>query len=164
MKTASLIHDHQAEFQRLIAQMAAHPFLKDMSAKHLGTLALYAMRTEFEPGQRVFRQGDLANRFYLILAGTVDLEAVAPNRRPMVIQTIGPGEVLGWSWLFPPHTWRFAARAVEPVQAIFFYGTRLREHCAEDADFGHELMLRVAEVTVARLNALRQRLLEISDT
>lgn len=162
MKAESLVHDHQADFQRLIGEMSAHPFLKGMSPEHLGTLALYAMRTAFEPAQLVFKQGDLANRFYLILEGEIALEAIAGNRRTVVIQTIGPGEVLGWSWLFPPHTWRFSARALGPVNAIFFYGTRLREHCEEDPAFGHDMLLRVAEVTIGRLNAVRQRLLELS--
>jgi CRP-like cAMP-binding protein len=156
------VQEHEAEFGRLKNQMGSHPFLKGMAPEDLSTLALYAMRTEFTPGQLIFRQGDIANRFYLILNGTVALEALAQDRQPVVIQTIGAGEVLGWSWLFQPYTWRFDARAVEPVQAIFFYGTRLREHCEEDLRFGHEVMRRVAEVAVRRLNAIRARLLELS--
>jgi len=75
------------------------------------------------------------------------------------IQTVGPGDVLGWSWLFWPYTWRFDARALEPVKAIFFYGTRLREHCEEDPLFGYELMKRVAQVAIERLQIVRQLLL-----
>jgi CRP-like cAMP-binding protein len=156
------VQEHQAELEQLKELMATHPFLRGMSSEDLSTLALYAMRTEFAPGQLVFRQGDIANRFYLILKGNVALEAMAEDRKPVVIQTIGAGEVLGWSWLFPPYTWRFDARAAEPVEAIFFYGTRLREHCEEDLRFGHEVMRRVAEVAVKRLNAIRARLLELS--
>lgn len=154
------IHEHQADFERLKAEIAMHPFLKGLAPEHLATLALYAMRTEFVPGHLVFRQGDIANRFYLIQRGNVLLEASAPGRNPVSIQLVGPGEVLGWSWLFAPYLWRFDARALEPVQAIFFYGTRLREHCEEDARFGHEIMQRVAAVTIDRLQKLRQRLLE----
>ena len=159
--TPGSVQEHEAELGQLKTEMGTHPFLKGMSPEDLSTLALYAMRTEFTPGQLVFKQGDIANRFYLILSGSVALETMAQDRRSVVIQTIGAGEVLGWSWLFQPYTWRFNARAVEPVQAIFFYGTRLRERCEDDLRFGHEMMRRVAEVAVRRLNAIRARLLEL---
>src|SRR6266850_4480701 len=67
------------------------------------------------------------------------------------------------AWLFPPYSWHSDARSIELVKAIFFYGTRLREHCEEDPRFGHELMQRVAEVAIARLNLLQKRVVELSD-
>src|SRR3974377_347678 len=100
MPSPGSVQEHQAEFEHLKALMVTHPFLKGIAPEDLSTLALYAMSTEFAPGQLVFKQGDIANRFYLILSGEVALEAMAADRRPVVIQTIGAGEVLGWSWLF----------------------------------------------------------------
>ena len=76
--------------------------------------------------------------------GIVSLEAEAADRRTLPIQTLGPGEDLGWSWLFPPYLMHFAARALEPTRVILFYGTRLRQQCEEDHDFGYEIMKRVA--------------------
>ena len=69
------------------------------------------------------------------------------------------GEVCGWSWLFPPYHWHFDARAVEPTEAIFFYGTRLREQCENDHDLGYELMKRMASVIIRRLQTTRRHLL-----
>jgi CRP/FNR family cyclic AMP-dependent transcriptional regulator len=152
--------DHlKVEFQQLKTRMSAHPFLQGLRANHLATLAIYAMQTQFTAGQLVLKQGDIANRFYLILEGKVALEA-HNGSGPVTIQTLGPGDVLGWSWLFWPYTWRFDARALEPVQAIFFYGTRLREHCEEEPLLGYELMKRVAKVAIDRLQVVRQLLLE----
>jgi len=144
----------------LEVRIADHPFLRGMSVAHLATLAIYAMETDFEPGQFIFRTGEIANRFYLLDSGHVSIEAHARGHEPVSVQTVGPGEVLGWSWLFPPYTSHFDARVLDPVKAIFFYGTRLRERCDEDSEFGHELMTRVAEVTIERLAALQKRLLE----
>jgi CRP/FNR family cyclic AMP-dependent transcriptional regulator len=76
-----------------------------------------------------------------------------------LIQIIGAGDVLGWSWLFPPFCWHFDARAVKPTEAIFIYGTRVRELCDEDHDLGYELMKRTAEVVIRRLQATRRHLL-----
>ena len=80
------------------------------------------------------------------------------------IQVIEAGDVLGWSWLFPPYSWRFDARTLEPVKAIFFYGTRLREHCEADHDLGYELMKRMAAVVIQRLQATREQLLQARST
>jgi CRP/FNR family cyclic AMP-dependent transcriptional regulator len=139
--------------------IAQHPFLAGLTADQLRTLAGNAMRVRFEAGQSIFREGDPANRFYLIERGNVQLEA-HPNDSPDVpIQTISGGDVLGWSWLFPPYYWHFDARAIEPTTAIFIYGTRLREQCENDHDLGYELMKRMAAVVIHRLQVTRKQLL-----
>ena len=140
--------------------IAEHPFLKGFTSRNLQILADSAMHVEFETGQIIFQEGDLANRFYLIESGKVALETPKKDEEPKLIQTIGAGDVLGWSWLFPPYYWHFDARAVEPTKAIFFYGTRLREQCEQDHDLGYELMKRMSEVVIKRLQATRKMLLE----
>ena len=138
---------------------ARHPFLQGLTFRQLQILLTSAMRSHFTAGQVIFREGDLANRFYLILEGKVALESYDKDRGALLIQTIGAGDVLGWSWLFPPFTWHFDARALEPIDAIFFYGTRLREQCEEDRDLGYELVKRAAQVMMQRLQATRKKLL-----
>ena len=145
----------------LEAAISDHPFLKDLSPRHLQTLIDSAMPLEFEANQTIFREGDPANRFYLIQSGKVALETSAKDQEPRLMQTIGAGDVLGWSWLFPPYYWHFDARAMEPTKAIFFYGTRLREQCEEDHDLGYELMKRMAGIVIDRLQATRKQLLEL---
>jgi CRP-like cAMP-binding protein len=139
--------------------VSSHPFLQGLTVRQLSILSAHAMHSHFAAGQLIFREGDLANRFYLILAGQVALEAYTKPHGKILIQTIGPGDVLGWSWLFPPFTWHFDARALEPTEAIFFYGTRLREQCEEDRDLGYELIRRAAQVMIDRLQATRKKLL-----
>jgi CRP/FNR family cyclic AMP-dependent transcriptional regulator len=141
----------------LIAEL---PFLQGLSLKHLQTLADNAMQSQFKAGELIFREGDPANRFYLIQSGQMVLESCLKDRPAVRIQTIGAGDVLGWSWLFPPYYWHFDARALEPTSAIFFYGTRLREECEKDHDLGYELMKRVAGVMLQRLQATRRQLLQ----
>ena len=139
--------------------IAEHPFLRGLKPEHLRVLAGNAMRLEFGPGERIFREGDPANRFYLIERGKVVLESRPQDQSPEVIQELGPGDVLGWSWLFPPYYWHFDARAIQATTAIFFYGTRLREQCEENHELGYELMKRVAAIVIQRLQATRKALL-----
>jgi CRP-like cAMP-binding protein len=115
------------------------------------------MRRHFQPGELIFREGDMANRFYLIESGRVAIEAQAQGK-PVKVQSIGAGEVLGWSWLFPPFLWHFDARAEEETDALFFYATPLREHCEVDHALGYELMRRVAQIVIGRLHATRVKL------
>ena len=144
--------------QTLPEGVIAHPFLKGLSTPHLEILGSCAREVAFGADERLFREGDPANRFYLILEGEVALESDAGERDPVLIQTLGAGEVLGWSWLLPPYYWQFNARAVRPTKAVFFYGTRLREACERDHDLGYELMKRTAAVVIQRLQAARRQL------
>jgi CRP-like cAMP-binding protein len=107
------------------------------------------------------REGEFANRFYLIESGKVALEAGSDFGEPLVIETIGPGDLLGWSWMFPPYIWQFTARAVESTMAIFFYGTILREYCEKDHSLGYELFKRMSAVMIKRLQAARKQMLSV---
>ncbi len=144
------------------AEWKTHPFLQGLGPQHLATLAECAMPTNFKAEQIIFREGEIANRFYLILEGRVALEADAQDHPPVPVDSVTNGDVLGWSWLFPPYTWNFSARATGPVRAVFFYGTWLRERCAAEPALGYELMRRTAGVVIRRLQAARQELVRIA--
>lgn len=140
--------------------IAAHPFLIGMSEQHLRLLADCAIRTHFEAEKIIFREGETANRFYLIEQGEVVLEAASGENPAVAIETLRDGELLGWSWLFPPYVWHFTARTSAPTAAIFFYGTVLRESCEKDPTLGFELFKRMSEVMTRRLQNARNQFLE----
>ena len=160
LSSPQAISEMQERIQILRAQIAAHPFVRGLTKEQLATLADCAMETQFKQGELVFREGEFANRFYLIIEGEVVLES-GVNGGATPIGTIGTNEVLGWSWLFPPYYWHFSARALKPTRAIFFYGTWLREHCEHDHDLGYELIKRMAEVMIQRLQSTRQQLADV---
>jgi hypothetical protein len=141
------------------AIIGTHPFLEGMSPHQRRILTDCAMVSKFSPGELIFREGDPANRFYLICNGRVALETYVRDRGTVLIQHVGEGDILGWSWLFPPYYWHFDARAVEPTTAVFFYGTPLRDECEADHDLGYELMKRITEVIIQRLQGTRRQLL-----
>jgi CRP/FNR family cyclic AMP-dependent transcriptional regulator len=140
-------------------RLAAHPFLKAMSRHHLELLALCAMPTEFDAGQIIFLEGDPANGFYLIETGKVVLEGKTRSGERVVIDTVSAGEPLGWSWLFSPYLWHFDARATEACTTICLSGIMLRQHRDDDPTLGHELLKRISEVVVRRLQAARGKLI-----
>jgi CRP/FNR family transcriptional regulator, cyclic AMP receptor protein len=150
---------NKVEPEPMATRVALHPFLAGMNHTQLALLTDCAIPVNFEKGQIIFREGEMANRFYLIESGKVVLELTRGLGPPVVIDTIGAGDLLGWSWMFPPYVWHFTARAVEPTEVIFFYGTILREYCERDPSLGYELFKRMSAVMVKRLQGARQRML-----
>ena len=148
------------ETHALYALIAQQPFFEGLNAAQLQLLTESALEMRFEAGQTIFDEGAPANRFYLILEGCVVLESEMADRNVIPVQTLGPGDDLGWSWLFPPYSLHLSARALEPVRTIFFYGTRLREQCEQDHELGYQLMKRIAEVATQCLQATQRRLME----
>ena len=157
----------QVEAEPMTTRVTLHPFLAGMNRKQLTLLIDCAIAVQFKKGQVIFREDQLADRFYLIETGKVILESSGGLGDPVVVDTIGAGDLLGWSWMFPPHTWHFTARAVEPTTAIFFSGTILREYCEKDHSLGYELLKRMSLVMSRRMQAARDKMLTIhnrSDT
>lgn len=146
--------------ERLYTLVKSQSFFKGLKADHLRILTDCAVEKEFAPGEWIFSEGSPANRFYVILTGQVSLDAETPGRGVVPVQTLGPGDDLGWSWLLAPYYLHFSARATEPTRVLFFFGTRLRDHCEQDHDFGYEILRRVAKVLVQRLDATRRQLAE----
>ena len=149
--------DPSSKLYNLIAQQT---LFEGLNASHLQLLTKSAMKMQFEPGQQIFKAGDPSNRFYLILEGKVEVESESKKGGKVPVGTLGPGDGLGWSWLFPPHYTQFSMRAIEPSKTIFFYGTRLRQQCEDDHDFGYELMKRFAEEAIKNLKSIQQILVE----
>lgn len=145
--------------QNIERRLARHPFLQGLEERHINVLAQSAIPTHFDKGQLIFRAGEPANGFYLIESGVVALEGSVLEHGPVTTDTVGPGEPLGWSWLFPPYLWHFDARAVEPTVAICLAGIALREHRDQDPGLSHELFRRTCAVMARRLQAARRKLM-----
>jgi CRP-like cAMP-binding protein len=140
-------------------RVSEHPFLRGLTHDQLTHLADCALPAQFKAGQIIFRKGEKAKLFYLIEKGKVVLESKAEFGEPVVIDTIGAGDLLGWSWMMPPYKWRFTARAVEPTEAVYFAGTILRDYCERDHSLGFELHKRLSAVMMKRLQGARRKML-----
>ena len=145
----------------LDALIVESPVFKDLDPEQLELIAGCATNTVFAAGDRLFREGDQADTFFLIRHGLVALDAYVPNRGQLTMETVGPGEIVGWSWLVPPYRWHFTGRAVELVRAVQFDGACLRGKCDNDPVLGYDLVNRFAQVLVSRLQATRLQLMDV---
>jgi CRP/FNR family cyclic AMP-dependent transcriptional regulator len=141
--------------------LAEHPFFKDLDPRHLDLVVGCASNVRFDAGKFIFRQGEEADQFYLIREGLVALEIFVPGRGAVTVQTLGEGEVLGWSWLVPPYRWMFDAHATELTRAIALDGKCLRNKSEQDHDLGYQLLKRFSTVVQGNLDAARLQILNI---
>jgi CRP/FNR family transcriptional regulator, cyclic AMP receptor protein len=141
--------------------LAEHSFFAGIESSYTNLLVGCAANVRFDAGRYIFKEGEAANEFYVIRAGKVALEIFAPQRKPIILATLGEGEILGWSWLLPPYHWKFHARAVEDTRALALDGKCLREKCEQNHDLGYELLKRFAQIIDRRLDATRFQLLDV---
>jgi CRP-like cAMP-binding protein len=147
--------------QEVVSAIASHKFLSGLSEQHRMLLASGARYFTAAPGELLAREGETAKTFYLIQAGHVVVSLHTPERGVVPVQTVGPGEIVGWSWLVPPHHWQFDCRAADKVEGLAFDAERLRQKCEQDHELGYQLLKRLVAVIANRLAATRVQLLDI---
>lgn len=149
------------EKENLTEILRQHPFLHGLSEEHMQTLIGCASTVRFPEGSQLIREGEIANKFFLIRTGRIALEMDVSGKGGLRIQTTGPGEVLGWSWLISPYRWHFSGTAVMDTRAIALDAECLRTKCETDSKFGYEMLKRLALVMEKRLEATRLQLLDV---
>jgi CRP/FNR family transcriptional regulator, cyclic AMP receptor protein len=138
-----------------------HPFLAGLPATSLDLVHSCASAGRFPTGEYVFREGEVADRFFLLDEGRVALETHAPGRPVHVLDSVGAGGVVGWSWLVPPHRWFCDGRVLDEVGALVVDGAALRASLQLNPEAGYEVLQRVAHIMYARLQSTRVRLLDL---
>ena len=141
--------------------LAEHPFFEGLRPDYVKLLVGCASNARFDAGTYLCREGDEADRFFLLRHGRVAVQIHGGHLGAITIQTVEPGDVLGWSWLVAPHRWSFDMVALELVRAIALDGKCLRGKCAENHDLGYELLKRFSAVMAERLEATRRQLLDV---
>ena len=138
-----------------------HPFFEGLDAQTLAMVAGCATNVSVAAGQYLCREGDPADRFFVVRRGRVAIEVHGPASGTLVLDTADEGDVVGWSWLVPPYRSTFDARAAEATGVVAFDGACLRGKCEQDPRLGYELMQRVSKVMNGRLVAAQVRLLDL---
>ncbi|MGD0245055.1 MAG: cyclic nucleotide-binding domain-containing protein [Streptosporangiaceae bacterium] len=143
------------------ARISAQPFFAVLTDTQRAVLAEDGITVAFEAGERLFDEGGVADMFWLIEQGGTALDMRVPGRGDQIVETLGPGTVLGWSWLHPPYRWQFGAVARLATTAIAFDAASVRRRCEADPAFGYAMLRAFTPVITERLQATRLRLLDL---
>ena len=141
--------------------LAGHAFLHGMPADDVARLSSAAVAVSMPAGHRLFDEGAPARTCWLLTAGHVALDLHMPGQENLIVETLGRGDVIGFSWLSPPHQWQFGAEAVEPTEAFELDGAAVMALCDRHPELGYQLALRFLAAAVRRLQATRIRLLDL---
>jgi CRP/FNR family transcriptional regulator, cyclic AMP receptor protein len=141
--------------------LAKHPFFAELDQFSLDIIVGCASNMHLKADELLFREGDDARQFFVIREGILRIEVYIPGQNPLAIQTIHEGDVVGWSWLFPPYRWHYSGRAVTPLRLIALDGDCLRGKCEQDHSLGYELMKRFSRIMLERLQATRLQLIDL---
>lgn len=141
--------------------LGQHPFFAGLPRDTLELIAGCGHNVHFAEDSRIISENEPADIFYVLRRGKVAIEVDTPRRGSLVIETIGPGDLLGVSWLLPPYRWTFDARAVEPTGAIAIDAACLRGKCDDDPVLGYEMFKRFAGLVRDRLQATRLQLVDV---
>lgn len=146
---------------RSIAQLlAGHETFAGLPPEDLEQISGCARNEVVAAGTVLAREGDPAERFYVLRSGRLSMAVHGPGQ-PLVVDTAGPDEVVGWSWIFPPYRWTADVEAVEQTRLLSIDGRCLRDKAEQEPEFGYRLMKRFARVMVHRLEATQLRLLDL---
>ena len=141
--------------ETLEEMIVKHPFWAGLNLHYFDLLKKCAGFQRFEASRSIFQEGGNADHFYQIQKGRVTLHAFVPGRGVVTVQTLGAGDALGWSWLFPPYQWHFSAHSSDSTETIIFDAKPLRDEAEENHDFGYELTKRVSKMLLQRLQGTR---------
>jgi len=146
------------DLRRLLEE---HDFLKGLSAEQTGIIVSCVKNVRFREGEFLLREGQPSDVFYLLRTGRVALEVDVPGRGPVQMENLGPKDMLGLSWLVPPHREQLDARALEPLVALAFDGACLRGKMDADPALGYALARRILAETYKRLGRVRLARLDV---
>ena len=140
--------------------LSAHEFFSEFSDDVLKFLCECSSTREIKKGQILFRQGEHADKFYVVRNGLISIQMPAIMGPTLEIQTLGKDQVLGWSWLISPYQWNYQTKAEEDSELLQFDGAAILARCEQEPKFGYELLKKFAALMSDGLNAARQKMME----
>lgn len=140
--------------------ISGNTYFKALDEKHLDFLVKNSNLIEYKAEDFIFSFRDEAKYFYLISKGLVTLQMFSHEKGSIALEEIKAGEILGWSWLNPPFTWRFDAYSNIDTELIVFDGEAIRTKMEKDTKFGYFIQKIFIHIIAERLQSTRLRLLE----
>jgi CRP/FNR family cyclic AMP-dependent transcriptional regulator len=105
----------------------------------------------YEDRDVIFREGEKAQGFFMLLKGKILLEVQASEAMMIVLGAIKPGYSFGWSGLIPGEAYTTYAIAAEPSEVLVMEGGRFLGLMEEDHAIGFRIMQGVVNILKKRL-------------
>jgi CRP/FNR family transcriptional regulator, cyclic AMP receptor protein len=146
--------------QSIDTYLTSHEFFTGFNEVDLKFLCDCSSLEQIEQGQMLFRQGEQADKFYVVRTGRISIQMPAIMGPNIEMQSLGSDQILGWSWLISPFKWSFQALAEETSELIRFDGTAILARCEQNPKFGYEMLKKFAGLMSIRLDAARRKMMD----
>jgi CRP-like cAMP-binding protein len=140
--------------------LRSHPFVADLEQEHVRFLVGCAANVRFAPGEYLVREGEREEKFFLIRQGVVSVELPRTDGDAAVVETVGPGDVLGIARVVPEAA-HLDLRAREAVVAIALTNECILHKMQAEPGFGYAITRRLLERTYNRLARARLQNLDV---
>jgi len=140
------------------AEVGGFALFRGLPEGERATLAAAASRREPADGEILYTEGAPATDVFLIERGQVTLR-VLRDGRPVIVGTLGPGEVLGWSSLRDDPVSLATARATGPVRLVAIPAEALLALLTGGTPAGRTTTQRLLGVAAVHLAAAREQMI-----
>ena len=103
----------------------------------------------YDQGDLLFKQGDPANQFYILLTGRIKITLGETGQSVYIVSHAG--EAFGWSSLIDRETYTASAECMTPVKLIRFDQENVLKIIEEDPANGLVFFKRLADILGNRL-------------
>ena len=145
----------------VIAMLNHTWFGSDLAPETQERLAKLGVIQDFEADEVILHEGDEANEMGILISGQLALRTLVPERGPVTILSVEPGDIFGWSAVLAATQVQSTVVATEKSQALVIEGTKLRAALKEDHALAASLYPRVLQAVARRLRATRLQLLDL---
>ena len=129
---------------------------RKLNTRQLQQLGKNFAEERFEGGEVIFTQGEPAKNLYILLEGKVTLGIKAKGEIDITAYSVvRKGETFGLPSLIKPYRNSVSAICNEKTRVLFIEGETLRKLMWRNSKAGIEIMEKVAEVYLNRLNSTR---------
>jgi CRP-like cAMP-binding protein len=145
----------------VIAMLNHTWFGSELAPETQQRLASLGSVEEFGPEQVILQEGEDATQMGILISGRLALRTLVPERGPVTILSVEPGDIFGWSAVLPAMKAQSTVVATEPSKALVIEGTALRAALKADHGLAASLYPRVLQAVARRLRATRLQLLDL---
>ena len=149
------------DYAAVIAMLNHTWFGRDLAPETQERLAKLGTLEDFGADTVVLREGEDARNMGILISGRLSLRTLVPERGPITILSIEPGDIFGWSAALGDMQTQSTAVATLPSQALMIDGARLRAALKEDHALAASLYPRILQAVGRRLRATRMQLLDL---
>ena len=146
-------------YMTLYDTLKTHAFVAGLTGAQICRLAEIAREANFEENELILKEGQQSKHFYLLLRGSVCVEARARSYT-VCVQALNPGEAFGWSALLDHHDTLFGVHARERSAALCFDAEDLLAVLKQDPELAAEIYRRALALVAGRVQATETRLAE----